>query len=160
MNLEELDERLLDDFSGRFSTALFAAHPGWKSLAKMDRNAESSSHSLVVVVQAPEAAHAAHPLAVYTDNEEVTVAFDHYHLHFDWPSFDEEHGNPLKFISDLLQERLAVASVWMEDRWAGSQILSAGDGPEGLRHVPAGADRAVIRSWHGTLNAEYRLPLG
>jgi hypothetical protein len=151
----KLDKKLLDGFSVGFATALFAVYPEWESVAEMDSDSGQTGHYLLLRVQPPKGARAAHPLIIHSDNDEVTVGFDHYHSHFDWPPADEEAG-PLKFIQDILDERLAVLSFWDGEQWKGSYVLSAG--ADKSKHGAPGADRAIVRSWKGSLDAEHLLP--
>ena len=153
-----LDEKRLDAFSRNFASALFAAYPEWRRSAEMFEALDASTHCLLVRIPAPAESRAAYPLLITTDNEDVTIGFDSYHSHFEWPCADNECGNPLAFIADLLCERLKVVSFWQDDKWCGSQTLAAGEELGRARYVSGAANRVEVRSWHGRFSADQALP--
>jgi hypothetical protein len=81
MNLDSLDSS-----SRHFVDRLLTAHPDWRAFARIESRPGGGSDDLVVEVPPPDGADLARPLLVYTEAEgEVTVGFDYYHAHFDWP---------------------------------------------------------------------------
>ena len=72
-------------------------------------------------------------LLVTTDNEEVTVGFDFYHSHFDSVVGEGEHfgtATALEFVRQIVSQRVAVASWWLDDEWKASGQLAAGTQPK------------------------------
>ena len=151
MSMTSFSERDLNSFSVEFALALFSKYPSWRQFSKID-SSDFSKNFLVVEVLPPDRAEA-DPLIIYTDGDEITVQFDRYHSHFDWPPFDEVHRNPLAFIDDIVQERIAIVSLWGDGRWLGSQTLAPPERMEGIfRHSQA--EMLRIRSWNGSFNAD------
>ena len=132
-----------------FARAILATHPEWTSGARVERSADS--WSFVVEVRAPDAA--APSVFVYADEDEITVAFDRWHAHYDtWAERPDEEGptDARAVVEALLAEQLAVAVMLRGSEWLESRIVRAGEAPQ---TPPAGA-RVYVRSWAGTLNSE------
>ncbi len=144
----------LDAFSRRFAQALFAAYPQWEPLAKIERaDGGASSHLVVEVPSSPEA-DLSHGLYVLTENDEVTIGLDAYHCHFEWPPRDNTViVDPVAFIGAVLDERVAVASVYGCEKWCGSWIVLDGQEPDDSKHRGHGR-RLRLRSWKGSLNRD------
>ena len=141
----------LNAFARVFADALFGRHPEWRGFAKTYGEREDC---LVVTVQALVSAQDASPLLIRADGE-VTVSFDCFHCHFDWPTpLDEvDHNrNAISFIDALLSETIGVVSWWRGDKLSVSTTFSPGV-PDGIK-APPGATRMRRRSWRGTLNAD------
>ena len=149
-----MDEAALNDFSRRFSDALFRRHPGWRSYAATEDGGSGEGGALVVRVPAPNPA--ARPLLVTTHDDEVTVAFDHYHSHFGRYSTDvevEAFGEALRFIGDILAERVKAVSWWSGATWRGSVAVEAGAAP-GQPTWTHDFDAVRVRSWAGTYDSD------
>lgn len=114
---------------------------------------------LIVTMTPPESSQVEHPLVIDTDNDEVTVGFDFYHWHFEWPSQDEEYGNPLRFIDDILHERIVIISFWSEVKWVLSTTLDVSKDIGELSNIPEAVTLAKVRSWNGTYSRNEALPL-
>lgn len=146
----------LNAFSMKFADQLFRAYPDWRRFARIKSGAVGDGGVLVVEVPPPPEAKVNYGLVITTDNDEVTVGFDHYHSHFDWPvRFDEPTEptiNPMAFIAAILAEQIAVASWWEGETWVGSAMLSSGEEPE--KFAPPRAITVRVRSWKGTLNRD------
>jgi len=154
-----LDEKQLDDHSQSFAQALFSAHPSWWNSARMEKSSGGNQMILVVTVEPPESSKGDHPLIIDTDNEEITVGFDAYHAHFDWPNDpNEEYGNALRFVEAITEERVAVVSLWAGERWAMSTTLDVSSGETALNNIPEGATLKKIRSWNGRYSRNEPLP--
>ncbi|HEY2032747.1 MAG TPA: hypothetical protein VGH02_03590 [Rhizomicrobium sp.] len=150
--MRSLNGRDLNPFSVEFARALFSKYPSWREFSKID-SSNYSTNFLVVEVPAPAESKADFPLIIDTEGDEVTVGFDRYHSHFNWPPFDEVHQNPLVFIDDIVQERVAIASLWGDSRWLGSQTLAPPERTEGILRKSR-AEVLRIRSWNGRFNAD------
>jgi hypothetical protein len=151
-----MSEARLDRFSERFAGVLFQRFPDWRQFEKVTPIEGQALGYLVVQVPASPFAMLERGLGIYTYDEEVTVALDHGHSHFNWPLAPEEAGNawsdPLVFIEDILEERVGVVSWWKDDKWQGSSTFLKGENPGWERHDPS--NRIRLRSWQGTLNAD------
>jgi hypothetical protein len=143
----------LNSFSRAFALALFSRYPEWRGFAECEPPGEDGPATcLVVKVPVPERADVDHPLLIYADDE-VTVDFDCFHCHFDWPpDFDEtdDSRNALSFIESILSERIGILSFWEGDKSRVSTTFHRGV-PDQLR-APPGATRVRRRSWQGNLN--------
>ncbi|HEX2592667.1 MAG TPA: hypothetical protein VHL34_14290 [Rhizomicrobium sp.] len=102
----------------------------------------------------PQESRAAHPLHIDTENGEITIGFDFYHAHWEWPSSDD-HRNPVRYLSDLLDEKIVVASFWRGDEWKGSTMVDAG--VTDIPAVSAAAELLRLRSWRGTFSSDLAL---
>jgi hypothetical protein len=156
--MTSFSESDLNTFSAEFARALFSKRPAWIEFARVD-STNSSKNILVVEVPPPTESRADHPLIIDTERDEITIGFDSYHSHFDWPSFDEECGNPLKFIEDIVCERVVVVSYWKDDKWCGSQTITAEKKLTPPDYISTDANRMKVRSWRGHFSADHALPI-
>src|SRR5262245_38787486 len=126
-----IDNSKLNEFSQGFYFELSRTFPELASKAVVETDPTVTPGSLVIQFSAPR------PESVFwvtTDNEEVTVGFDQYHSHFNWP--------------------VVVVEIWEKaGKWAGSSVLDAGQKPD-LSGVED--DHVVfVRSWSGLLDRAY-----
>jgi hypothetical protein len=75
-----MDMRQLDSFSRSMAELFLEAYPEWRDCFSRDPD---SDDTLLIRVPSPAPA-TGRALSIYTDNEELTVAFDSYHTHIDW----------------------------------------------------------------------------
>ena len=160
MNLDTLDELSRD-----FALNLFARYPEWQAFARTARRPEDAEDHLIVEV--PVLKGDAHPLAITTENGEVTVHFDYCHSHFDWPVTDMDAAypvtdmeaaynvDPFVFIASILDEKLATISCWDGDEWQSSWWLEQGEDPN--EGAPMSTSRVRVRSWRGSRNYDFDL---
>ena len=143
----------LNPFSRSFFVELSRLFPDLASKAVNDDNEKVLAGSLLIEF-APDASRPESVFFISTDNEEITVGFDHYHSHFEWPAeYSGWQMNPLTFIDALLHDRILV-EVWKKaGKWAGSSALEANEEPDlsGMEkdHV------VTLRSWSGRLDRVY-----
>jgi hypothetical protein len=150
------DESELNAFSATFARELFSLRPSWRQFALVDTSQNEEGNFLVVKLDPPVESRSSRPLAIYTNNDEVTVEFDVYHSHFYWPGDDEFFGNPIKFVDDIIDERLIVVSFWAGEKWAGSRTMVATQRLEDL-DIPSTASVAKLRSWKGRYSTDHIL---
>lgn len=147
----------MSDFPLDDAQALFAVFPEWRAFARSEAE-ESGVPYLVVHVPAPAEADEEHGLTIDTSNEEVTVGFDCYHSHFNaWDGDGEDVGTlaALEFIKQVVHERVAIVSWWLDEKWCGSSRTAAGSTAEVASWAGAqGCNRIRVRSWNGTFNAD------
>ena len=148
MNIDKLNP-----FSRSFFVELSRLFPDLASKAVNDDNEKVTPGSLLVEFT-PNASRPDSVFYISTDNEEVTVGFDRYHGHFEWPAeYSDWQMNPFTFIDVLLQDRILV-EVWEKaGKWTGSSVLEAKEEPDlsGMEkdHV------VILRSWSGRLDRVY-----
>jgi hypothetical protein len=138
--------------------ALLEVFPEWRAVASREVD-EWGSEYVVVYVEAPPEADVQRGLRIDTADDEVTVAFDFYHEHFDdWAgqSGPGETQSALQFVQQIVEERVAVVSWWRDDQWAGSSVTEAGVPPEPpeSRTWTVPPNRVRVRSWSGTFNLD------
>ncbi len=97
-----------------------------------------------------------HGLWVSTADEEITVGLHTHHSHFtdyDSRSNPEHIGDALDHVQELLDERIAIASWYIGDRFAGSTSheVSPDRPPSALL---SGVTRTTLRSWRGTYDRD------
>lgn len=148
------DVEQLDEFSGAFARALFAGHPEWVGYARVEIADDGETPDLVLEVPSPHSEMGSPKLLVYTQDSEVTVSFDFYHSHFDWPANDLDMiSNPLTFIDAVINEEVAAVSGWIDGKWAGSWLIRKDEpiaSPDKMRPM----ETIRVRSWCGTLNQD------
>jgi hypothetical protein len=148
MNLDKLNP-----FSRSVFDELSKSFPDLASKAVNDDNEKVATGSLLIEFS-PDASRPDSVFWISTDNEEVTIGFDQYHSHFDWPAeYSDWQMNPLTFIDALLHDRILV-EVWKKaGQWTGSSVLEANGEPDisGMEkdHV------VILRSWSGGLDRVY-----
>jgi hypothetical protein len=137
--------------------ALLAAFPAWRDLARTEI-AEDGSSSMLIQVDAPVEASVEHGLVVDTSRDEVTVAFDAHHEHFNEHVGDGERFGveaAIEFIKSVISERVVVLSMWRGELWCGSATVEAVSdlvAPEWFG--PEAHDRVRARSWKGSFNLD------
>lgn len=146
------DADVLDEFAGSFAQALFAEHPDWVEFSRAE-TVEGKAPDLVVEVPSPHSGDSP-KLTIYTENSEITVCFDFYHRHFDWPTLDQDSSlNPLTFIAKVLREDVAAVSAWNDGQWAGSWLINRDERIAPPENFPP-MKTIRIRSWNGRLDQD------
>lgn len=146
----------MDSFSLSTADEIFTAFPEWQAFAR-EEQADGGSSFLIIKVTPPLEADVEHGLVVDTQNQEVTVGFDYYHSHFDqWVGDGDDFGPEaaLEFVKQILNEEVAIVSWWQDEQWRGSSPLEAGASPQPPSWKTS-FNRVRIRSWKGTLNADF-----
>ena len=137
-------------------TAFFSAFPHLRANAREERTDDGQSFT-VIEVGAPLEANVEHGLVVDFSNGEVTVGFDCYHSHFEsfYGGEDDAPTAAVQFVSQLLEERIAVVSWWRDDSWHGSAQVEVGDELRVPSWVSSESyNRIRVRSWRGTFNRD------
>lgn len=136
-----MDLALLNEYSARVARSIFAAYPGWEAHATAEEG--------VLIVRVPCPVDGRPELAIYTDDDEITVSYDRWHGHFDdWAEQTEEHlfDDAYAFAHAFLSERISVAVHMSGSDWAGSQLIDAGEEPP----EPGPGQTVYVHSWLGT----------
>jgi hypothetical protein len=126
------------------------------AVARTARRPEDAEDHLIVEV--PVLKGDAYPLAITTENGEVTVHFDYCHSHFDWSVTDMDAAynvDPFVLIASILDEKLATISCWDGDEWQSSWWLEQGEDPN--KEAPKSTSRVRVRSWQGSRNYDFDL---
>ena len=113
---------------------------------------ENEEHAFCIEIKAPSL-KAARPLSIDTCGEEVTVAFDAYHAHFNEFRNESECGAAFEFICKIINGEFAVVSYWREEQWCGSTLLKEENFPTTNENYPY-ASKIKIRSWLGNLDQD------
>ncbi len=155
----------LDDYAQRFATKLFKAFPEWRQfiLAEApDIFTEPVAGCLIVKVPTPvkmSSPEFGNWLLIDTCDEQVTVAFDRYHTHFDCFSDvpqEQSFREAVEFIQSLVHEELCLAVTMDGDHYRGSVPFKSNEEPD-LSWLSSPCERVYIRSWKGTFDREYKV---
>ncbi|MEN0038018.1 MAG: hypothetical protein AAGC78_13170 [Cellvibrio sp.] len=138
----------LNEFSRNVSIQFFKSFPELKEFATALEENDEGTFSVKVI---PPFNVVEHPLSIDTFGEEVTVAFDAYHAHFNEFKEECEYGGALTFIKNIVSEQYAVVSFWRNDQWCGSSLIESCNFPSNNENYPY-ANLIKIRSWSGKLN--------
>lgn len=128
--------------------------PQWLQCVRRLKDEDSGEDYVELTVPDPVGATHERPLEISTWGEEVTVTFGDFHTHFPWPTGhdgSDSRDRVTAFIHALLNEELAIASVWTEGRMR----LSSTVRPESVALYPRAkvSDHELrITSWRGTYN--------
>lgn len=163
----------MDELPRAFAQMLFEIFPEWRRFAREETYADTSGCGLVVEVPSLPAADVKNGLIIQVDDE-VTVGFDYYHSHFDPEGFyavlsadatdtaDDEGLSgvlaALKFIEDIVSERVVIVSYMVNDEWRGSTAMPAQLTPARPEYVGGRSyNRVRVRSWGGAHNADVKV---
>ena len=141
-------------FATSIKAQVLSTFPDWAALASAETYKDSPAY-WVFAVPPPSAGQVDSPLRISTWDDEITVAFDHHHAHFDrWiPAPDDDiHRSALLFVQALFSEQIGVASWWQGDHCKMASSYIPGDGL--APHFKIAYSRVRVRSWNGTLNID------
>lgn len=138
----------LDAFAQSFAAALFAAAPELRAHARAQDGA-------LEIGLAPGPARTDAGFWISTVDQEVTVGFGMFHMHFDWPPRDDVWpSDPVAVVRSLMADETLVEDWTLDGTWSGSSILAAHEEPDltGMRpgHV------VYVRSWSGARDRTIR----
>jgi len=145
----------LDDYSAFALPRILERFPEWKDCLHFRAARPSGLHFVVIEIDAPLQS-VEQGLYVGTEDAELTVGFHTYHCHFtDWNDAKDratlEAG--LDFASNLLSEKVGVATNYRDDQWAGGTWIDLPH-PGPLPLVAQNATRITLRSWRGTFDRD------
>jgi hypothetical protein len=134
---------MLNEYASEVCRHLLAAFPEWEPLFGEDPDDDG-----VLLVRVPSPADPALTLNVFTDDDELTIAFDMWHSHIGWPceTASEDVAAGLAIINDLMAERMVVAVKLADGKWAESAALA----PDEMAANPG--EWSYVRSWQGSYN--------
>lgn len=139
----------LNEFSRTVAMQIKELLPEWYDLVSLE---EDHDDKYFLITVKPPSNSSDYPLIIDTSNNEVTVAFDHYHAHYE--DFLSEHGNDAySFIRHVLSEDSAIVSYWHDEEWCGSFIHSIHELPSSNDEFPY-SNYIKIRSWSGAANKD------
>jgi hypothetical protein len=101
-------------------------------------------------------------LNVYSSDDEITVAFDYFHEHFDMFAGEDETENfkqAVEFIQSILDEKVCIVVVLNGIEWCGTTSLDAGDKPDlsDWKSLSLDCEDVYVRSWYGKYNRKYNV---
>ncbi len=159
-----LDLSRLNPLARDVAEHLFAVYPGWRDHARaLPRGnspvatdakpfADNGGDFLLVSVEAPRGN--AHALTIETDAYEVTLSFDYFHVHLDWPC--EPPDELMMLVADILGERVAVIAHGDDGRhFGGATLIPADTVMPQVPRLQGSPYRVRVRSWRGTLDRDF-----
>lgn len=136
-----------NQYANRFAEFLFAEFPTFRELATLDETAGVDPGSLILKIEPPPKREKC-VFWISTDRSEITVGFDEFHTHFEWPN-----ESPIEFIKDVMAERIVIEVRVRDGVWSGSSIVEPGAKPN-LEGVQPG-ERVYLRSWSGAHDRDF-----
>ncbi|MGB3357110.1 MAG: hypothetical protein WBB00_30635 [Mycobacterium sp.] len=131
---------------------LFEAFPQWRILARREVNRYGEEYVLVEF-DPPPAADVDEGLWITCDSE-ITVGFAEYHEHFwAWIEEDIRDRGALDFVRGILEERVAVATLFDGDEAVAYTTVETGE-PNRPVVGHRTYNRMRVRSWNGTFNRD------
>ena len=135
----------LGGFDRQVAEELFAVHPEWQAFARAEN--DGGENALVVSLIAPNQS-IKNPLEITTEDQEVSVFFDHYHGHF-----NGLNDGALSLVEKITSGRYSVVSFWRDAQWCGSLLCENSSLPNSNEEYPY-ANKIVVRSWGGEHDKE------
>lgn len=132
-------------FDRQVAEELFAAYPEWPAFARTKD--DDGANVLIFSLVAPNLT-IKNPLVITTENQEVSVFFDHYHGHF-----NSLNDGALSLVEKITSGRYSVVSFWRDAQWCGSSLYENSDIPNSNEEYPY-ANKVVARSWSGEHDKE------
>jgi hypothetical protein len=153
----------LDDYSQRFADVLFQTFPEWREFLSVQsaNDSDGEGYLLVKVLATVKSLIPSSLLPDYKDfltvdsDGGITVAFDHYHAHFDmFSGTDEaqEFDQAVEFIQSITKEKICPVVVLNGNEWCGSSSVDAGEKPDlsNWQNLGSSCQDVYVRSWHGS----------
>jgi hypothetical protein len=145
----------LDEYSRFAVSQILERFPAWRECLVF-RRPEGYTHAFADFGFASPSPAIEHDLWVSTADDEITVGLHTHHSHF--ADYDDRAnsghiGHALDHVQDLLDERVAIASWYVGDRFAGSTSheVSSDRPPAPLL---SSVTRTSLRSWRGTYDRD------
>lgn len=145
------DQIEVDEYSKIVIAELFACHPQWRNFTRIEKEEGKEKGYFYIEIPAPPGSDLAKPLYILTNNEEITVGLDYYHVHYNYmvgPPEASDADKALLFIEDILVENVSVVSWWDGDSWKGSAPIKYGNEPDASGFVSP-YKKIRVRSWKG-----------
>ena len=149
--LPSTDLEQLDEYSRLAVGRILERFPAWRK-HMVFRRPDGYEHAFADFALASPSPAIEHGLWVSTADEEITVGLHTHHSHF--TDYDN-HSNPahighaLDHVQELLDERSAIVSWYIGDRFAGSTSQDAA-AEHPISSLLSGVTRTTLRSWRGT----------
>lgn len=143
-----LEVTMLDSlglFDRQVAEELFSTHPEWQEFAQ--EKDDGGENALIVSLVAPNPA-IKNPLEITTEDQEVSVFFDHYHGHY-----NSLNDGALSLVEKIRSDRYSVVSFWRDSQWCGSCLCENTHIPHSNEEYPY-ANKIVVRSWSGKHDKE------
>jgi hypothetical protein len=128
-----MELKKLDKFSRLIYSLFSSKYPEWITYAK---NMPGNEEALEIDVPSPQDAQ--RKLNIYTDNEQITVAFDHAHSHFGGTDVQctEAFTDANERVNGIINEEWLVASEIKDGKCISSSIFAASMLDEIIRNNP------------------------
>ncbi|MBS1209978.1 MAG: hypothetical protein H6R19_2376 [Proteobacteria bacterium] len=132
-------------FDRKVAEELFAVHPEWQAFARAED--DCGENALIVSLRAPNP-RIKEPLVITTEEQEVSVFFDMYHMHF-----NELNDGALSLAEKITSDQYSIVSFWRDAQCCGAGLYANSNIPSSNDEHPY-ANRIVIRSWSGEHDTE------
>jgi len=150
----------LNEYSKRFAEKLVAKYPQWDAYIKLCAEATAPG-SLELTIPAPN--QQGRELYISTSGDEITIGFDTWHTHYrnyETDDQEDEFIGALDLLEEIVTEKLAVVSCLHDNDFCMSYISEAGEEPSveklnDSRQSQEKVNRFLVKSWKGTVDAEY-----
>jgi len=138
----------LNRFSDDVARALFEALPWMRVHARVEAR-EGGEGGVLMIQLSPPPVREHCDFWMSTENDEVTVGFGMFHTHFEWPAPVDNPfwESPVKFICELVADRILIEDWSRRGEWSRSSILHQEERPNLSSMQPE--DVVTIRSWSG-----------
>jgi len=140
---------------GPFLTALLDRYPEWRPLPIVQRSGPGW-RSKALIVPAPEGSDLSDDLDLDEVADEITISFDHCHVHMTWPpsslhKTEPIRSDPMAMIDAILNERVVASSGWID---GSVRIGSIQAFDRTLDLILSKLQHIRVRSWLGHLNQD------
>jgi len=148
----------LPEALGPFLTELLNHHRDWLRLPIVDRSGPGwQGHALVV--PPPDGSDLSGGLDIEEVGNEVTISFDHSHIHMTWPPVSKAEtetmpSDPMMMIDAILTERVVASSGWIDGE---VRIGSIHERERSLSLLLSKLQHIRVRSWLGQFDRDERL---
>ncbi len=149
----------LNQFSREVAVELFHQFPWLEQHAEVEGES-ANGNGLLVIKYSPLPIREHCELWIATENDEVTVGFGIFHMHFPWPKEEDDPywEDPVDFLRGLFEDRILIEDWTKSGKWTGSTVLVDGASPD-LSGMEA-EHEVFIRSWSGKLDQRHTLAEG
>lgn len=156
-----IDLQSLNDHSRQFATELFRRWPEWIRYARFDPYEDFEKEALLVEVPRPDSSRP-HGLYITTSEWEISVGFgESFHTRFGpsnespTPGDTNFYKEALTFISDFIDEKIALATATEGKEWLGAwKVDLSRERIEDIEVDPG--VQVQIHSWLGTWDRELK----
>jgi hypothetical protein len=148
----------LPETLGPFLTELLNRHPDWRLLPIVERSGPGwNGHALIV--PPPDGSDLSGSLDIEEVADEITISFDHSHVHMTWPTGSTTAAgtmpsDSMAMIDAILTEKVVASSGWIDGR---VRIGSIHETEQSLNLLLSKLQHIRVRSWLGQFDRDEQL---